>query len=56
MGNTTFYLCIHPVDTALFFFFTILNNTAVNVSVQVFVWMCGFISLGIYLGMKLMIW
>ena len=45
----------HQVDVA-FFFFTVMNNAAVNAHVQVFVWMCVFISLDINLRVKLMIW
>ena len=39
VDNTTFDLCIHPVDTALFLlFFSVMNNAAMNV---LYKYLCG---------------
>lgn len=41
-----FAFLIHCLDLGLFLPLTIMNNATVNITVQVFVWMCVFISLG----------
>ena len=48
-GYATFCLSIHQLmDIWVYFhFFTIMNNVAMNIHVQLFVWTCVFSSLGL---------
>ena len=47
-GHTAFCLFIHPIDVHLdcFHFWGIMNNAAMNITVQVFSWTYVFIYLG----------